>query len=103
MAIENHAGFISSIHKDTLTPWITTTEADQTITFTDMNGKKYNLNSLTIEAETTDLYIQILPSEYCIYIKAGESSGIDYLKISQIKVLGSLGQKLRWSGLYYWR
>lgn len=97
-----HSGFISSIHKDNLTPWITTTEADQVINFIDQSGSKRILNSLTIDAETTDLYIQILPSEYCIYIKAGEiGGGIDFLRIEQIKVLGLSGQKLRWSGLFY--
>ena len=96
-----HSGFISSIHKDNLVEFYTTTANNQTITFTDTNGNLNHLNSLTIEADATDLFIQILPSEYCIHITANNSSTIDYCDIKQIKVLGNLGQNLKWYGLYF--
>jgi len=103
MAIGNlaHSGFISSIHKDNLTPFYTTISNNEIISFTDTQGRNQNLNSLTIEADNTALYIQILPSEYCIYILANNSVTIELLNIKEIKVLGNLGQKIRWYGLYY--
>ena len=96
-----HSGFISSIHKDNLVEFYTTTANNQIITFTDTNGNLNHLNSLTIEADATDLFIQILPSDYCICITAGNSTTIDYCNIQQIKVLGNLGQNLKWYGLYF--
>jgi len=96
-----HSGFISSIHKDNLTPFYTTISNNEIISFTDTQGKNQNLNSLTIEADNTALYIQVLPSEYCVYIPANGKTTIDFLKISQIKVLGNLGQKIKWYGKFY--
>jgi len=96
-----HSGFISSIHKSNLVEFYTTTANNQIITFTDTNGNSNHLNSLTIEADATDLFIQILPSEYCVCIAAGNSTTIDYCNIQQIKVLGNLGQNLKWYGLYF--
>jgi len=96
-----HSGFISSIHKDNLVEFYTTTANNQIITFADTNGNLNHLNSLTIEADATDLFIQILPSEYCVCIAAGNSTTIDYCNIQQIKVLGNLGQNLKWYGLYF--
>ena len=101
IGILSHSGFISSIHKDNLVEFYTTTANNQIITFTDTNGNSNHLNSLTIEADATDLFIQILPSEYCVYIPANNSSTIDYCDIKQIKVLGNLGQKIKWYGLFY--
>jgi len=96
-----HSGYLSSIHKDNLTPFHTTTVANELITFTDQNNNPYPLNSLTIEANNTDLYIQILPSEFVLHIIAGNSISIDYCSIKQIKVLGNLGQDIKWYGLYF--
>jgi len=96
-----HSGYISSIHKDNLTPFYTTISNNEIISFTDAQGKNQNLNSLTIEADNTALYIQVLPSEYCVYIPVNGSTTIDFLKISQIKVLGNLGQKIKWYGKFY--
>jgi len=101
IGILNHSGFLSSIHKDTLTPFYVTTQEDEIINFQDQNNNIYSLNSLTVTANATDLFIQILPSEYCIHIPASSSVTIDYLKIKQIKVLGALGQSLKWFGLHF--
>jgi hypothetical protein len=95
-----HSGFISSIHKDSLTSFYTTTTENETITFTDQNDIPQNLNSLTIISNESELYIQILPSEYCIYLPANSTINIDLCNIKQIKVLGVANQNLRWFGLY---
>jgi len=101
IGILNHSGFISSIHKDTLTPFYVTTQENEIINFQDQNNNSYSLNSLTVEANATDLFIQILPSEYCVHIPAGSSLTIDYCRIQQIKVLGLANQNIKWFGLYY--
>jgi hypothetical protein len=105
IAIQNiiHSGFISSIHKDdeTLTDFISTTIENEIIAFIDKNDVSRSLNSLTIESSTTALYIQILPSEYVLYVPANSSRTINYCKIQQIKVLGELGQSIRYWGLFY--
>lgn len=97
----NHSGFISSIHKDDLTAFYVTTQDNEIIDFQDKNGNLYSLNSLTIEANTTDLFIQILSSEYCVHVSAGSSLTIDYCEIKQIKVLGLANQSLKWFGLFF--
>lgn len=102
MALE-HYGFISSV-TSTTTPWFTTTESNQTINFADTTEKPRTLNSLVIIADTTDLYIKILPNyenESYLYIPAGKREAIDYCRITGIQILGNSGQKLRWFGLFY--
>jgi hypothetical protein len=83
-----------------LTPWITTTSKDEIIEFKEGQSTR-QLNSLVLEAETTDLYIRLLPSDYCLYIGAGESRRYDLESISAIQVMGNAGQKLRWSGMFW--
>jgi len=95
-----HSGFLSSIHKDSLTPWYTTSSENETIIFQDENNVPQNLNSLTIMSNETELFIQILPSEYCVYIPVKSSVNIDACNIKKIKVLGSSGQYLRYYGLF---
>jgi hypothetical protein len=103
MSIGNlwHSGFISSIHKDTLTPWYTTVANNETIEFKEVNGQQRHLNSLFIEAENTDLYIRIMPSDYCIFVPANESRSYDFEDVTSIQVMGNLGQNLRWSGQFF--
>ncbi len=96
-----HFGFISSIHKDSLIPYYTTTSANQIISFVDKSNNQQILNSLTIEAENTPLYIQILPSEYCIFVPENGYYTLNDLSIKNIQVLGNSGQKLRWYGFIY--
>jgi len=98
-------GFISSIHKDdlVLTPWVATSSENQVIEFIDKgaNNQKRTLNSLNVYANTTDLYIQILPSENVLYIEAGTFKTYNYESIKSFIVIGVIGQELRWEGMYY--
>lgn len=99
MTIEvRHSGFISSIHKDNLSPWYATQKENEEIRFIDQDGNQRYLNSLIIETEAP-IYIQILPSEYCLYVNGYMS--IDYLKASAIKVLAPIATNIRWSGCHY--
>jgi hypothetical protein len=103
MSIGNlmHSGFYSYCKYDDLKEWYITSSKDELIEFKESDGQLRHLNSLTIESETTPLYIQIMPSERVLYIPANSSSGIDYLRVSQIKVLGEVNQKLRFFGCFY--
>jgi hypothetical protein len=94
-----HTGFISSITYDNLTPYYTTTTANEVIEFKNKDGKLLHLNSLLIQAELTDLYIRILPGDYCLFVEAGSAMSYDFEEISSIQVMGAAGQKLRWSGM----
>jgi|688.fasta_scaffold826491_2 hypothetical protein len=93
-------GFYSSIHKDNLTPWYSLISENELIEFKE-GAIQRELNSLLIEAEATPLYIQILPSEYCLYIPANGSRSYDFEAIKAIKVLNVLGTKIRFSGMYF--
>ena len=103
MAIENlyHSGFISSIKYDNLTPWYTLAEQNEVIEFKEFDGQQRYLNDLLIEADTTPLYVRMLPSDYCIYIPAGESRNYSFEKISSIQVMNNLGTHIRWSGQFF--
>jgi hypothetical protein len=94
-------GFISSIHKNTLTPFYSTTSVDEVIEFKETDGTQRDVNGLTIEANSTDLYIKIDPSDYCIFIKANTSKSINYQSLQSITVMGAAGQSLRWLGQFY--
>jgi len=96
-----HSGFISSIKRDNLTPWYTTLQDNEVIEFKESDGKQRYLNALLIQAELTDLYIRILPSDYCIYIPAGTAKSYDFEKIGSIQIMNVAGAKLRWEGSYY--
>lgn len=100
MAILQHYGFISSIKYDNLTPWYTTTQENEVIQFKEGDVQR-NLNALTIEANTTDLYIRIMPTDYCLYVPANQARTFDLQEIKSIQVMGVAGQKLRWSGQFY--
>ena len=97
-------GFISSIPLNKIgdanyDPWYVLTSNNQIINFTDSNGNKANLNSLFIEAENTNLYINI--GGYILYIPANESREYNFESVSSIQVMNALGTKLRWSGQYF--
>jgi len=99
-----HSGFISSLPASkkgnpSFDPWYVLKQKDEVINFIDENGQKRSLNSLLIEAETTDLYINI--NGYILYVPAGQSRNYDYERIDSIQVLNEQGTKLRWSGLFY--
>jgi hypothetical protein len=96
-----HSGFVSSIKYDNLTPWFITTSKDQIIEFKDSDNQLRHLNSLSIEAETTDLYVRIMPSDFCLYIGAGESKRYNFEEVSSIQIMGNPNQKLRWFGMFY--
>lgn len=95
-----HTGYLSSIKYDDLVAWYTTVEDNEIIEFKDGDTQK-TLNSLLIEAEATPLFIQLLPSEYCLYIPANSSRTYDFESIESIQVRNATGVKLRWSGMYY--
>ena len=96
-----HSGFISSIHKDNLTPWYSLTEENQIIEFKETDGTQRYLNDLLIEANTTPLYIRILPSDYILYVPAGESRNYSFEKVSAIQVMNNLATNIRWSGMFF--
>ena len=97
----NHSGFMSSIKHDNLTPWYVTQGEDEIIEFGD-DVRVRNINALTIEASESDLYIRILPSDYCLYIPANQGRTFDLQRINRVQVMGSAGQEIRWSGQFYY-
>jgi hypothetical protein len=103
MAIGNlyHTGYVSYCKYDDLKEWLTTTENNQIINFLDSDGKSRHLNSLVIEAETTNLYIRILPGDYILFIPAGEARHYDFEDITSIQIMNLAGAKLRWSGMFW--
>lgn len=96
-----HSGYISYCKYDALAEWYTTTEDNEVIEFKETDGTQRQLNSLYIEAEATDLYIRMIPSDYCIFVPANESRNYDFEKIQSIQIMNLAGTKLRWSGLFY--
>ena len=99
-----HSGFISSLPLNKIgdanyDPWYVLQSNNELINFVDSNGNKANLNSLFIEAENTNLYIDI--GGYILYIPANESREYNFESVSSIQVMNNLGVKLRWSGLYF--
>jgi hypothetical protein len=96
-----HSGILSYCKYDDLKEWHTTTGNNEIIEFKESDGQQRHLNSLFIEAESTDLYIRILPSDYCIFIPANESRTLDFKDVMKIQVMNNLGAKLRWSGMFY--
>lgn len=95
-----HSGFMSSIKHDNLTPWYVTQGEDEVIEFYE-NGGTRNVNALTIEAGNSDLYIRMLPSDYCLYIPANEGRTFDFQRVNKIQIMGVAGQEIRWSGQFY--
>ena len=70
-----HSGFISSLPLNKIgdanyDPWYVLQSNNELISFTDSIGNKAYLNSLFIEAENTNLYINI--GGYILYIPANE-------------------------------
>ena len=96
-----HFGFLSSIASTSLSPWYATVSNNQLITFTDSGGIQRNVNSLTIWANATALYIQINESGYCVYIPANGSISIDYLLIHEIRVMHNSPVDLRYAASFY--
>ena len=99
-----HSGFISSLPLNKIgdanyDPWYVLQSNNELINFVDSNGNKANLNSLFIEAENTNLYIDI--GGYILYIPANESREYNFESVSLIQVMNALGTKLRWSGQYF--
>jgi len=99
-----HSGFISSLPLNKIgdanyDPWYVLQSNNELISFTDSNGNKANLNSIFIEAENTNLYINI--GGYILYIPANESREYNFQGIKSIQVMNNLGTKLRWSGQFY--
>ena len=99
-----HSGFISSLPLNKIgdanyDPWYVLQSNNELISFIYSNGNKANLNSLFIEAENTNLYINI--GGYILYVPANESREYNFESVSSIQVMNNLGVKLRWSGLYF--
>jgi hypothetical protein len=94
-------GFISYVKYNDLQEWYITGEADELIEFKEEDGTQRNLNSLMIETDTAGVYIQMLPSNYCLYIPPTSNRVYNYSKMTAIKVIGSSGQTIRWHGSYY--
>jgi len=96
-----HSGMLSYCKYDDLKEWYTTTENQEIIPFEETDGTVRQLNSLFLEAEATDLYIRLLPSDYCIFIPSYESRNFDFKKIEGIQVMNNLGVKLRFTGQFF--
>jgi len=99
-----HSGFISSLPIDKIgdanyDPWYVLQSNNELINFTDSNGNKAYLNSLFIEAENTNLYINI--GGYILYVPANESREYNFQGIKSIQVMNLAGVKLRFSGQYF--
>ena len=94
-----HFGFMSSIRHDNLTPWYVTQEEDEVIELYEDGGNR-NVNALTIESGEGDLYIRMLPSDYCLYIPANQGRTFDLQRVSKVQVMGGAGQEIRWSGQF---
>ena len=96
-----HSGFYSYCTYDDLKEWYTLTEENEVINFVNSTGNTRFLNSLFIEAESTNLYIRLIPSDHILYIPANESRNCDFEKIASIQVMNLIGTKLRFSGQYF--
>ena len=95
-----HWGCISSVSSDNLTPYIQTTDNNQLIEFIS-DGVQRTINSLTIWAESSDLYINVNDGGECLYIPSNSFTSIDYLRITKIRVMANAGIKLRYFASYY--
>jgi hypothetical protein len=82
-------------------PYYLLQENNETILFLDEDGTQRYLNSLFIEAGSTALKVQILPSNYVLYIDANESRNFDYCRTNGIKVWNTISTPVRWSGCFY--
>lgn len=96
-----HSGFISSIHKDNLTPWYQTTSNNEIIHFLDSNNEQRHLNSLVIYSKDTPLYVRMLPSDYCVYIEPNSFVEYNLKSTTSIQIMGNSGQSIRWMGQFY--
>lgn len=90
---------VSEIGNPNYDPYYVLQENNETINFIDGNGVQRYFNSLLIEAESTDLKINI--GGYILYVPANESRNYDYEKISEIQVMNLLGTKIRFSGMFF--
>ena len=91
-----HSGFMSSIRYDNLKAWHITSVANEVIKF-----KYENNNALLIEAHKEDLFVRILPSDYCLLIPAGEGRTVDLQRVGSIQIMGEPEQEIRWSGQFF--
>lgn len=96
-----HWNIISSVVSDDLTPWYTTVDNDEVIQFVSADGVQRNVNALTVWANTSDLYIKVGDTSYCVYVPANASVSLDYLQLQKMTVMGNAGIKLRYVAMYY--
>lgn len=97
-----HFKFFSSIDSGSLTPWYETVDNEQVFSFVDQNGVSYNVNSLTLFTEASELYFEI-PSDsgYAVYVPANSSINVDYLLIKNFKILAPATAKFRYYAMAY--
>lgn len=91
-------GFISSVSGSDTT-WISTTSANEKITFRDAVGNQLDVNSLMLYASGSAIYVQI-DDGGIVYIAANDSISIDGLIIHDITVIGGSPITLRYYCLY---
>jgi hypothetical protein len=86
-----------------------TTEADEVVKFQDKNGNIHNCQSIRIDSDGTDLLIQlarvdsdgsVLHTTDTLSILAGSYISFDNVRFNAVKVLGALGQNIKFTGLY---
>lgn len=100
---ELHTGIYTHLPHDaaTLTEYYTTVKADEVIMFYEGTTQR-NLDETLIEnCGNETMYILPLNGLRIVVIPAGESREINTVSLPGIKVLGALGQKIRYSGLFY--
>jgi hypothetical protein len=96
-----HSGYLSYCKYDDLKEWYTTITDNEIIEFKDLDGQQRHINSLLIEAESTDLYIRILPLDYILFIPKYETRSYDLESIMAIQIMNLSDVKLRWSGMFF--
>lgn len=101
MSIIKHWGFASFCEKDNPIPYYETIENDELIQIKSSDGTIQHANSLVIEALDTQIFVELNNSGFCAVIDPNQTFHYDFKSISEFRVLGNSGQKLRWYALFY--
>lgn len=89
--------------------YYTTTESDEVVNFEDSDGNKHNVGSIRIDADGSDLIINlvrtdsddtVLHSSGKIVVSAGSYISYDNIRFNGVKINGDAGQSVKYTGLY---
>lgn len=104
------SGVITNYHLSTPSnKWYTTQEIDEVIIFKDKDNNNRSINNWSIFANTTDLEIQLIKTfeneivyeSDVITIESNTYWSNDYIEIEGIKILGEIGQQVRYVGNFF--